>query len=76
MQEVVNSVERVASLISQANQLAQTQSQGLREVSESVDRLDQSMQQNAALVEEGAAAAGTLREQAHSLTDLVSRFKL
>jgi methyl-accepting chemotaxis protein len=76
MQEVVKSVERVASLIGQATQMAQTQSEGLRDVSDSVDRLDQSMQQNAALVEEGAAAAGTLRAQAERLNELVQRFRL
>ena len=76
MQEVVKSVERVVGLIGQATEMAQTQSVGLRDVSVSVDRLDQSMQQNAALVEEGAAAAGTLREQAQRLTELVRRFQL
>jgi methyl-accepting chemotaxis protein len=40
-----------------------------------VDRLDQSMQQNAALVEEGAAAAESLKAQASRLNELVGRFK-
>ena len=75
MQDVVASVERVASLIKDATELARTQSAGLREKAESVDRLDQSMQQNAALVEEGAAAAESLKAQASRLNELVGRFK-
>ncbi len=76
MQEVVGSIERVAALIADATQLARTQSSGLREVADSVDRLDQSMQQNAALVEEGAAAAESLKSQAHRLNELVRGFRL
>ncbi|MDG0855438.1 methyl-accepting chemotaxis protein [Roseateles puraquae] len=75
MQDVVASVERVASLIKDATELARTQSAGLREIADSVDRLDQSMQQNAALVEEGAAAAESLKAQASRLNELVGRFK-
>ncbi|HEV6967484.1 MULTISPECIES: methyl-accepting chemotaxis protein [Roseateles] len=75
MQEVVSSVERVAALIKDATELARTQSAGLREIADSVDRLDQSMQQNAALVEEGAAAAESLKAQSHRLNELVGRFR-
>ncbi len=76
MQEVVSSVERVASLIADATQMARTQSSGLKDIADSVDRLDQTMQQNAALVEEGAAAADSLKGQAIRLTELVQRFRL
>jgi methyl-accepting chemotaxis protein len=75
MQEVVASVERVAALIADATQLARTQSSGLKEIADSVDRLDQSMQQNAALVEEGAAAAESLKSQAGRLNELVGQFR-
>ncbi|MFG6467719.1 methyl-accepting chemotaxis protein [Roseateles sp. BYS87W] len=75
MQDVVASVERVASLIKDATELARTQSAGLRDIADSVDRLDQSMQQNAALVEEGAAAAESLKSQAQRLNELVGRFR-
>jgi methyl-accepting chemotaxis protein len=76
MQDVVASVERVASLIADASGLARTQSGGLQAIADSIDRLDQSMQQNAALVEEGAAAAESLKTQAAMLNDLVSGFRL
>jgi methyl-accepting chemotaxis protein len=76
MQEVVSAVERVASLIADATQMARTQSSGLKGIADSVDRLDQSMQQNAALVEEGAAAAESLKTQAHRLAELVQRFRM
>jgi methyl-accepting chemotaxis protein len=75
MQDVVANVERVATLIKDATELARTQSAGLREIADSVDRLDQSMQQNAALVEEGAAAAESLKSQAGRLNELVGRFR-
>ncbi|MFG6460280.1 methyl-accepting chemotaxis protein [Roseateles sp. DXS20W] len=75
MQDVVANVERVAHLIKDATELARTQSAGLREIADSVDRLDQSMQQNAALVEEGAAAAESLKSQAGRLNELVGRFR-
>ena len=75
MQEVVASVERVAALIKDATELARTQSAGLRDIADSVDRLDQSMQQNAALVEQGAAAAESLKSQAQRLNELVGRFR-
>ncbi|MDT8999774.1 methyl-accepting chemotaxis protein [Paucibacter sp. APW11] len=76
MQEVVSSIERVAALIADATQMARTQSSGLREIADSVDRLDQSMQQNAALVEQGAAAAESLKSQAGRLNELVAQFRL
>jgi methyl-accepting chemotaxis protein len=75
MQEVVGSIERVAGLITEATAMARTQSSGLHGIADSVDRLDQTMQQNAALVEEGAAAASSLKQQASLLTQLVSQFR-
>jgi len=74
MEEVVSSIERVASLITEATSMARTQSSGLQGIADSVDRLDQTMQQNAALVEEGAAAASSLKSQAAVLTELVGKF--
>ncbi|MCZ8235128.1 MAG: methyl-accepting chemotaxis protein [Inhella sp.] len=76
MEEVVSAVERVASLIADATQMARTQSTGLQGIADSVDRLDQAMQQNAALVEEGAAAADSLKGQAARLNELVGQFRL
>jgi methyl-accepting chemotaxis protein len=76
MHDVVGSIERVAGLITEATAIARTQSSGLQGIADSVDRLDQTMQQNAALVEEGAAAASSLKQQAGLLTELVSQFRL
>ena len=76
MQEVVTSIERVASLIKEATTMSRTQSGGLQTIAETVDRLDQAMQQNAALVEQEAAAAESLKTQAALLQQLVERFKV
>jgi methyl-accepting chemotaxis protein len=73
---VVDSVERVASLIGSVSAMAQTQSSGIQVIADSVDRLDQAMQQNAALVEQGAAAAESLKTQAHTLNEVVAGFRL
>ncbi len=76
MSQVVTGTERVAALIAELAQMSGAQSGGLRSISDSVDRLDQAMQQNAALVEEEAAAAETLRVQAQRLNQLVAQFQL
>jgi methyl-accepting chemotaxis protein len=76
LNEVVDSVERVASLIGSVSAMAQTQSSGIQVIADSVDRLDQAMQQNAALVEQGAAAAESLKTQAHTLNEVVAGFRL
>ena len=76
MSEVVASIERVASLISEATQLSRTQNVGFKDLSDSVDRLDHAMQQNAALVEQETAAAEMLKSQAQRLNQLVEKFRL
>jgi methyl-accepting chemotaxis protein len=54
----------------------QTQAQGISQVSKAVSDLDQMTQQNAALVEESAAAADSLRQQAMDLSQAVAQFKI
>ena len=76
MQDIVNSVQRVSDIIGEITAASVEQSNGIRQVSTSVTQLDQMTQQNAALVEESAAAAQSLREQAARLADTVGRFKL
>jgi len=76
MSEIVASVERVSSIIHEITHASGEQSAGIREVNQSVATLDQMTQQNSALVEESAAAAESLRDQAHKLTQTVSAFRL
>jgi methyl-accepting chemotaxis protein len=66
----------VTDIIGEISAAAVEQSQGLRQVNGTVTELDQMTQQNAALVEESAAAAQSLKEQAVRLAGLVSSFKL
>ena len=76
MTEIVSSVQRVSNIINEISASANEQSHGIGEVNTAVAELDQMTQQNAALVEESAAAAESLREQAQRLADVVSTFKL
>ena len=73
--EVVANVQRVTSLVSEIANATQEQSTGLNEINKAVVSMDEVTQQNAALVEEAAAAAESLDAQAHALTEIVGRFK-
>ena len=75
MNEIVGSVKRVSDIIGAISAAASEQSQGIGEVNGSVTQLDQMTQQNAALVEESAAAAESLREQAQRLAEVVGTFR-
>jgi methyl-accepting chemotaxis protein len=76
MQEIVGSVQRVSDIIGEITAAAAEQSDGINQVNTSVIHLDQMTQQNAALVEQSAAAAESLREQAQRLTQSVQAFRL
>ncbi|HEV8691916.1 MAG TPA: methyl-accepting chemotaxis protein [Ideonella sp.] len=76
MSEIVSSVQRVSGIISEITAAAAEQSSGIGLVSGSVGQLDQMTQQNAALVEQSAAAAESLKGQAARLAELVSVFRL
>jgi methyl-accepting chemotaxis protein len=76
MRGVVDSVERVASLINQIAAASQGQSQGIESVNQTLYQIDATTQQNAALVEQAAAAAESLKVQAAGLESTVSLFKL
>jgi methyl-accepting chemotaxis protein len=76
MTEIVSSVQRVSQMIGEISTASNEQSNGIGEVNTAVTHLDQMTQQNAALVEESAAAAESLREQAQRLAQVVDTFKL
>ena len=76
MGDIVQSVKRVADMIGEITAASHTQSSGIAEVNQAVGNLDQMTQQNAALVEQSAAAAESLREQADQLAQAVSVFKV
>ncbi len=76
MGEIVTSVQRVQDIMGEISSAATEQSEGIASVNTSVVQLDQMTQQNAALVEESAAAAESLKEQAHKLIDAVAVFRV
>ncbi len=76
IEEVVTSVREVHELLGQVASASQEQSQGLTQVTDAIQQLDHGTQQNAALVEQAAAAAASLHEQAGSLNSAVERFHL
>ena len=76
MGEIVASVQRVTDIIGEISAAAAEQSAGLGHVNGAVTQLDQMTQQNAALVEESAAAAASLKEQSHQLALTLSTFRL
>jgi methyl-accepting chemotaxis protein len=76
MGQIVESVNQVGTIISSISETANEQSAGISEVGQAVSELDQMTQQNAALVEESAAAAQTLKGQAQHLAHAVSMFEL
>jgi methyl-accepting chemotaxis protein len=76
MTEVVSSIRRVTDIMGEISAASNEQSAGVAQVGEAVTSMDQATQQNAALVEEMAAAASSLRSQADELVQVVGVFKL
>ncbi|KQO26101.1 methyl-accepting chemotaxis protein [Acidovorax sp. Leaf78] len=76
MDEIVASVRRVSDLIGEITASSNEQRDGIGQVNQAVSNLDQMTQQNAALVEESAAAASSLRDQAQRLSEVVSVFNV
>ncbi|HET7794482.1 MAG TPA: methyl-accepting chemotaxis protein [Rhizobacter sp.] len=76
MNEIVASVQRVSDIIGEITAAASEQSEGIGQVNGAVTQLDQMTQQNAALVEQSAAAAESLKDQAHRLASAVQVFRL
>ncbi|CAN7522810.1 methyl-accepting chemotaxis protein [Acidovorax sp. LjRoot194] len=76
MADVVSSIQKVTDIVAEISAAGSEQSQGVQQVNEAVLQMDQATQQNAALVEEMAAAAGSLDMQARDLVDTVAVFQL
>ncbi|MFO3703813.1 methyl-accepting chemotaxis protein [Xanthomonas codiaei] len=76
MQDIVDSVRNVTTIMQEISEASQQQSQGIEQVGQTVAQMDQATQQNAALVEEATAAARAMEEQAQQLRDAVSVFQL
>ena len=75
MGEVVASVQRVTDIMGEISAASQEQSAGIEQVNQTITQMDETTQQNAALVEEATAAARSLEEQAVQLTEAVAVFK-
>ncbi|OAX85803.1 chemotaxis protein [Xanthomonas nasturtii] len=76
MGEIVSSVQRVTDIMGEISAASQEQSAGIEQVNQTVTSMDETTQQNAALVEEATAAARSLEEQAVGLTEAVAVFKI
>jgi len=76
MQEVVDSIRRVAGIMGEITAASQEQKAGIEQIHRAISQMDHVTQQNAAMVEEAAGAAQSLQERAHGLAGLVSVFRL
>ncbi|MYM40071.1 methyl-accepting chemotaxis protein [Pseudoduganella sp. CY13W] len=76
MQAIVESVNKVTDIMGEITMASQEQNSGIEQINQAVTQMDETTQQNAALVEEAAAAAGSLQEQASNLSKVVSVFNL
>jgi methyl-accepting chemotaxis protein len=76
MDDIVGSVRRVTDIMGEITAASQEQTSGIEQINQAISQMDQVTQQNAALVEEAAAAAASLRDQAGGLLQAVSVFKL
>jgi methyl-accepting chemotaxis protein len=76
MDEVVSSVARVSTIIAEITSAGREQASGIEQINQAITQMDAVTQQNAALVEQAAAAASSLQDQAGTLSELVSRFRI
>jgi len=76
MQEVVDAVKRVGDIVGEISHTSFEQDQAISQIGEALNQLDKTTQQNAALVEESAAASQNLQHQTQELVDTVAIFKL
>ena len=76
MDEIVDSVRRVTDIMGEITSASLEQTEGIEQINMAISQMDQVTQQNASLVEEAAAAAESLQDQAGKLAELVSVFKL
>ncbi|TDF53928.1 methyl-accepting chemotaxis protein, partial [Cupriavidus sp. L7L] len=76
MDEIVQAVKSVTDIMGEISAASAEQSAGIEQVNQAVAQMDEGTQQNAALVEQAAAAAGSLEEQALRLRDAVATFRV
>ena len=76
MSQIVDRVKQVTTIMNDINNASREQSAGVNQINQAVMQMDSVTQQNAALVEQAAAAAKSLEDQAHHLSGLVSVFKI
>jgi methyl-accepting chemotaxis protein len=73
---VVDSIRRVTDIMAEITSASVEQSQGIEQVNAAIMEMDDTTQKNAALVEEATGAAGAMQDQAASLMEVVSVFKI
>ena len=76
MHDIVDSVSRVTGIMSEISAAGQEQTAGIDQINQAISQMDQVTQQNAALVEEAAAASEAMQDQAARLANIVSVFKI
>ena len=76
MDEIVVSIKSVADIMAEITAASEEQREGIQQVNQAITKMDEATQQNAALVEQAAAAAGSMRDQASNLNQAVGIFKL
>ena len=76
MEQIVQSITRVTDIMSEIAAASVEQTTGIEQINSAISQMDEVTQQNAALVEQAAAAAGSLQDQAGALAAVVSVFKL
>lgn len=76
MQEVVSAIQRVTTIMTEISSASREQADGIGQVNQAVSEMDGVVQQNAALVEQAAVAAGSLQSQAERLSEAVAFFRL
>ncbi|MFC4447378.1 methyl-accepting chemotaxis protein, partial [Castellaniella denitrificans] len=76
MQDIVDGINRVTDIMGEISAASREQTTGIEEINSAVTQMDDVTRQNASLVEESAAAASSLREQADTLARLVATFTL
>jgi methyl-accepting chemotaxis protein len=76
MEEIVNSVKRVTDIMAEISSASAEQSAGIEQVNAAIWRMDEATRQNAALVEQASAAAASLQDEAVTLAEVVSLFKM
>jgi methyl-accepting chemotaxis protein len=74
LEEIVNAVKKVTHIVAEISAASREQSSGIEQVNQAVMQMDETTQQNAALVEQAAAASQAIVEQAQSLNEIIARF--